>query len=127
MPTPSEPDSLLVKLIIKQNNSKSIICIRDISQNPYEEEYLCLPFTFFKITNVAYKWENNSQFGTIYLTAMYTEKPIEEMFLDFIEKETDNLDPEGLEMLRIPNNNNTTLVLNPYIQSTFYKKYEFPF
>ena len=127
MPTPSEPDSLLVKLIIKQNNSKSIICIRDISQHQSEEEYLCLPFTFFKITNVVYKWENNSQFGTIYLTAMYTEKPIEEMFLDFIEKETDNLDPEGLEMLRIPNNNNTTLVLNPYIQSAFYIIYEFSF
>ena len=58
---------------------------------------------------------------------MYTEKPIEEMFLDFIEKETDNLDPEGLEMLRIPNNNNTTLVLNPYIQSAFYIIYEFSF
>ena len=46
--------------------------------------------------------------------------------LIFMENETDNLDPEGLDMLRLTNND-TTIFLNPYIHSNFYKKYAFLF
>ena len=44
------------------------------------------------------------------------EKPIEEMFLEYMEKETDNLDPEGLDMLKLTNDN-LTLVLNPKLKT----------
>ena len=100
---------LFVELIIQQNNSPSIISIRDLSNHPNEEEYLCLPFTFFKITNV--DMGNN----IIYLTALRSEKPIEDMFLDFMENETDNLDPEDLDILRTVNND-TTLIINPVLK-----------
>ena len=33
------------------------------------------------------------------------DKPLEEIFEDFLKKETDNLDPEGLNMLILCNNN----------------------
>ena len=120
------PNSLLVKLVIQQNNCKSIICIKDISAHPQEEEYLCLPFTFFKITNIECKTENNIHYDNIYLTALNSEKSIEEMFLDYMENETDNLDPEGLQMLRLINND-TTLILNKYLKSKYYKNYQFIF
>ena len=116
---------ILVRLVIQQNNSQSIISIMDLSQHKNEEEYLCLPFTFFKITNVECKMENNIHTDTIYLTALNSEKPLEEMFWDFLENETDNLDPEGLEMIRLVND--TTIVLNRYIKKEFYMKYQFHF
>ena len=115
-------NTIKVKLVIKQNNSKSIICIRDLSQHPDEEEYLCLPFSFFKITNIAQDNGNN----IIYLTALNSEKPIEEMFLEFMENETDNLDPEGLQMLRLTNDDNT-IVLNMHLYRNFYSNYTFSF
>ena len=106
----ANPNNLiLVTLKIQQNNSPSIINIRDLSNHPNEEEYLCLPFTFFKITNV--DMGNN----IIYLTALNSEKPIEDMFLDFMENETDNLDPEDLDILRTVNND-TTLIINPVLK-----------
>ena len=125
-PFGSDPNLILVKLIIQQNNCKSIISIRDLSEHPSEEEYLCLPFTFFKITNVECKTVNIIHSDIIYLTALNSQKPIEDMFLEFMENETDNLDPEGLDMLRLTNND-TTIFLNPYIHSNFYKKYAFLF
>ena len=64
-----------------------------------------MPFSFFKITNV----DENSY--KIYLTALYSEKPLEEMFLEFMENETDNLDLEGLEILQLDNNDK--IILNP--------------
>ena len=51
----------------------------------------------------------------IYLTALSSEKPIEDMFLEFMENETDNLDPEGLDILRTVNND-TTLIINPVLK-----------
>jgi hypothetical protein len=41
------------------------------------------------------------------LIALNSEKPIEQMFSDFMEKETDNLNPEGLDLLVLHNNNKT--------------------
>ena len=38
------------------------------------------------------------------------------MFLEYMEKETDNLDPEGLDMLELANDN-LTLVLNPKLKT----------
>ena len=125
-PFQNSPNTLFVKLVIQQNNCKSIICIKDLSAHPQEEEYLCLPFTFFKITNIEFKTENNIHYNIIYLTALNSEKTIEEMFLDYMENETDNLDPEGLQMLRLINND-TTLILNEYLKSKYYKKYQFNF
>ena len=124
-PTPGEPNLILVQLEIQQNNSQSIINIMNLSNHKTEEEYLCLPFTFFKITNVVCKMENNIHTDTIYLTALNSEKPLEEMFLDFLENETDNLDPEGLEMIRLIND--TTMVLNKYVRKKYYTKYQFIF
>ena len=101
-------NSNLVTLQIQQNYSPSIINIMDLSNHKNEQEYLCLPFTFFKITNV----ENNMGNYIIYLTALNSEKNIEDMFLEFMENETDNLDPEGLDILKTINND-TTLIINP--------------
>ena len=112
-PINSDPNLIFVLLIIQQNNSKSIISIRDLSKLKYEEEYLCLPFSFFRIDNVLC---TNNRSAIINLTALNSEKPIEEMFLEYMEKETDNLDPEGLDMLKLTNDN-LTLVLNPKLKA----------
>jgi len=104
------PNKQLVKLIINQNNSQSVVSISKISENPNEKEYLFLPFSFFKIQNV--KLGNGKIPHIINLLALNSEKPIEEMILDFILNETDNLDPEGLDMLYLTNNENT-IVINP--------------
>ena len=116
---------ILVKLVIQQNYSPSIVSIRDISEYPEEEEYLCAPFTFFKITNVECKTVNNIHTDTIYLTALNSAKPLEDMFLEFMENETDNLDPEGLQMIRLINN--TTIILNPYLKAEYYKKSDYTY
>ena len=44
--------------------------------------------------------------------ALNSDKPIEEMFLDFMQNETDNLDPEGLDMLKLTDND-TKIIINP--------------
>jgi len=115
----NEMNSILVELVIQQNNSPSIISIRDFSNHPNEEEYLCLPFTFFKITNVDCSNGNN----IIYLTALRSEKPIEDMFLDFFKNETDNLDPEGLEMVKL-NNDGISFMLNPNLKKEVYTQFD---
>ena len=125
-PTPQNSNLILVRLVIQQNNSQSIINIMNLSQHKTEEEFLCLPFTFFKITNVVSSTVNNIHTDTIYLTALNSEKPLEEMFLDFLQNETDNLDPEGLEMIRLTNDN-TTMYINKYVKKNCYTKYKFPF
>ena len=88
-----------VLFIIKSNNSKSVVNIENLSEFSNEKEYLFLPFSFFKIINV----EKKKKFHKIYLLAMNSEKPIEEMFLNFFEKCTDSLDPEGLDILQLNN------------------------
>ena len=114
--------SILVQLVIEQNNSKSIICIKELSKLPKEEEYLCLPFSFFKITMILGKDKNNPY--AIYLTALNSEKPLEEMLLEFMEYETDNLDFEGLDMI-CTTNSDTTMVLNKCLNYNFYMTHVF--
>ena len=87
-----------------------------------------LAFYFFKINNVICRIENpakNMKSFEIYLTALNSKKPIEEMYLDFMENETDNLDPEGLDILKVSPTNDTTLILNNYLKSEIYSKYKF--
>ena len=101
-----------MKLLINQNNCKSVVSISKISESPNEKEYLFPPFSFFKVLEVKQGLGTKSNPHTIYLSALNSEKPIEEMILDFILKETDNLDPEGLDMLCLTNNDNT-IIINP--------------
>ena len=121
---PKNPNngSILVKLVIEQNNSKSIISIKELSKYPEEEEYLCLPFSFFKITLIMHNL--NKIPYTIYLTALNSEKPLEEMLLEFMEKETDNLDLEGLDMI-VLTNDGTNMILNKYFTYNFYSTHKF--
>ena len=112
--TPKKYDDKLelVLLIIKQNDTKSVISIKEFSEYQKEEEYLFLPFSFFKIENVVLKTGDKKNPHIINLTALNSEKPIEEMLSDFMDKETDNLNPEGLDLLLLQKNN-TKLILNP--------------
>jgi hypothetical protein len=102
----------LVKLLIEQNNCQTVVAISKISENPNEKEYLFLPFSFFKILEVKQGLGNENSPHIIHLSALNSEKPIEEMIIDFIIKESDNLDPEGLDMLCLTNNDNT-IIINP--------------
>ena len=101
----------LALLIIEQNKTKSVVLISEFSNYPNEEEYLFLPFSFFKIKNFKRKKGTKDDPHIIYLVALNTEKPIEEMFYDFMIKETDNLSPEGLDLLLL-NNSKTKIVFN---------------
>jgi hypothetical protein len=46
------------------------------------------------------------------LVALNSDKPIEEMFSDFMDNKTNNLDPEGLDIFNL-SNNNEKIILNP--------------
>ena len=116
-----KPNTIMVKLIIRQNKSKSVVCISGFSEHPNEEEYLFLPFSFFKITQVIRGLGTSIYPHLIYLTALRSVKPIEDMLLDYMEKETDNLDPEGLKMIKLSNIDNTFMSLNPNL---FYEVYK---
>ena len=70
--------------------------------------------------------EGNIFARIIHLSALNLEKPIEEMLLEYMEKEGDNLDPEGLQMLRL-DKTETTLILNPYLKYEVYNNHEFNF
>ena len=104
-------DDELVQIIINQNNTQSAVLISEFSAFPKEREYLFLPFSFFKIDDVQIKSGDKSDPHLIFLTAIKTDKPIEEMFYDFFKNETDKLDPEGLDMLKLCKNN-TKIVFN---------------
>ena len=99
-----------IKLIIDQNNSKSVVSIGEISQNPNEKEYLFMPFSFFRIIDVKIGKGDKNEPHLIYLMAMNTDESIEEMILKFMENETDNLDPEGLDMLQLDEFNNKIVI-----------------
>ena len=96
-PTKKNPSDLLVQLIIKQNETKSVVSISEHSVFESEKEYLFLPFSFFKITNVKIGSGNYYNPHIIYLKAMYSDSSIEDLFIYFFEKYTDNLDPEGID------------------------------
>ena len=108
---PCNKDDELVLLIIKQNETKSVVSISEFSPYPNEEEYLFLPFSFFKINKVEIKNGSVNNPHIIHLIALNSEKPIEEMFDDFITKVTDNLNPEGLDLLQL-DNDGTEIVFN---------------
>ena len=118
MPAPI-PNCELVQLIIEQNNSKSVVSISEFSQYPEEKEYLFLPFSFFKIVNIRFGNGTENNPHIINLLALYSDKPIEELFLDFMEEKTDNLEPEGLDML-ILYNGNKAIKFNPIYYSKNY-------
>ena len=84
--------------------NKIIVLISEFSEFPEEEEYLFLPFSFFKIKKVELKKGSKDDPHLIHLLALDSDKPIEEMFSDFITKETDNLNPERLDFLLLKNN-----------------------
>ena len=117
IPHQVNPDDELVKLIIEQNNTKSAVLISEFSKFPQEKEYLFLPFSFFKIKNVEEHSGTRNNPHIIYLIAIESDKPIEEMFVDFFKNETDGLNPEGLDMLKLCNND-TKIVFN----ETYFKK-----
>ena len=97
----------LVLIEIEQNNTKSVVSISKDSVFQSEQEYLFLPFSFFKIKDLEIREGTLKNPHIIYLIALNSEKPIEQMFSDFMEKETDNLNPEGLDLLVLHNNKKT--------------------
>ena len=106
------PNDELVLLIINQNNTKSTVLISQFSNFPNEEEYLFLPFSFFKIQKIELKQGSTINPHLIYLIALNSDQPIEEMFLNFFTKKTDNLNPEGLDLLNL-SENKTKIIFNP--------------
>ena len=114
-PIKNNPKDLFVKLIIEQNNTKSVIAICEKSKNPNEKEYLFLPFSFFKIVDIKEGEGNEQDPHRIFLIALNSEKPLEDMFIDFMIKETDNLDPEGLDMLELSKEDSYISINNPAI------------
>ena len=111
-PTKYNPSDHLVKLIIKQNETKSVVSIGNDSIYKSEKEYLFLPFSFFKIVDVRKKEGTSQSPHIINLIALNSDKPIEEMFSDFMDNKTDNLDPEGLDMLSL-SYNKEKIIFNP--------------
>lgn len=88
-------------LIINSNYSKSVVSIENFSKFKKEKEYLFLPFSFFKIVNVKINEGTKQNPHIINLIAINSEKPIEEMFLNFVKNFSDSLDPEGLDILKL--------------------------
>ena len=105
----------LVCLEIEQNNTKAVVSISKDSKFKEEEEYLFLPFSFFKIVYVKLGKGNVNEPHIIYLKALNSDKPIEEIFADFMKSETDSLDPEGLDLLVLTNNSETIAFNQAYI------------
>ena len=103
-----------VLLIINSNNSKSVISIEDFSVFKNEKEYLFLPFSIFKITNVILREGTGDDPHIIYLLAMKSEKPIEEMFIYFFENYSDSLDAEGLDIIQLNYSQNEIIFNNNY-------------
>ena len=116
-PKKYNPEDVLVEITIKQNNSKSVVSIGEFSEFKGEREYLFLPFSFFKIDDVQIKWGDESNPHLIFLTAIKMDKPIEEMFYEFFKNETDKLDPEGLDMLKLCKDN-TKIVFNEIYENS---------
>ena len=104
-------NELFVKIIIEQNNSKSVVSIGELSINPEEKEYLFLPFSFFKIKIVKEVKGTLENPHIIHLIALNSDIPIEDIIINFMENETDNLDPEGLNLL-VLNELETKLSIN---------------
>ena len=111
-PNKKHQKDLYIRLMIGQNNSKSIINIFDNSNNQNKIKYVFLPFSFCKIIDIKEGRGTKEEPHFIYLAALNSEKPIEDMIFDFMINETDNLDPEGLDMLKLINGN-FKICINP--------------
>ena len=118
----SEPDSEsnIILLIIEQNNTKSVVSIRDFSAFKGEEEYLFLPFSFFKITKVELKQGSAKDPHIVHMIALNSDTPVEDMFYNFIQNETDNLNPEGLDFLLLTNNKTKIIFNDIYLTKNKY-------
>ena len=122
MPNKYNMDDELVLQIIEQNDTKSNVCISELSDYPHEKEYLFLPFSFFKIKKVELRKGNEKDPHIIYLAALSSDKPIEEMFSDFFKNETSALSLEGLDILLL-NVYKTKIFFNPiYFSKNSQKK-----
>ena len=104
-PTGDNTDCETVLLEIKQNGTKNAISVEEFSAYKGEKEYIFPPFSFFKIIGVKRDKGTGENPHIIELLAIKMDKPLEETFEDFFNKETDNLDPEGLNMLILSENN----------------------
>ena len=103
-------------MILNQIILNLLFSISKYSDYKNEEEYLFLPFSFFKIKKVKLCEGNEENPHIIYLKALESEKPIEQLLDDFMENETDSLNPAGLDLL-ILENNNEKISINPIYYS----------
>lgn len=113
-PTKANPEDEVVILIIKQNGTNNAISIEEYSDFKDEKEYLFTPFSFFKITGVKIDKGTAENPHIIDLMAIKMDSPLEEQFENFFQKVTDNLDPEGLNMLVLCDNNEKIEFNNKY-------------
>ena len=86
-------------LTIDSNYSKSVVSIEELSTFNSEKEYLFLPFSFFKIKNVYKKSGTSLDPHIVYMVALESDRPVEEMFYEWFKNYSDSLDPEGLDIL----------------------------
>ena len=91
------PNSFLATIVIQQNHCPSIVNVTNLSNFPMRKNIYVI----------------------IYLTSLNSKKNIEEMYLDFMKNVTDNLDPDGLDILNLPNNG-TILVINEELTKVIY-------
>ena len=121
MPIKYNNNDELLLLIKEQNDNKFLILLSQLSDFLKEEEYMFLIFSFFKILKVELKKGSKDDSHIIYLLALGSDKPIEEMFSDFIKNETDALNPEGLDLL-ILNIYKSIILFNPIYLSKIKNK-----
>ena len=119
-PTKYEPNTELVLLIIEKQYNKSAISISEFSEFPEEEEYLFVPFSFFKILKVELNEGSFSDPHIIHLFALNSDEPVEDMFYNFIKNETDNLNPEGLDFLLLTSRSTKIIFNDVYLTKKNY-------
>jgi hypothetical protein len=116
-PTGDKSGKEVVILEIKQNGAKNAISVEEYSKYKGEKEYIFPPFSFFKISGFKRNEGTPKNPHIIQLLSIKMDKPLEETFEDFFIKETDNLDPEGLDMLILCDNNEKIEVNKKYYTS----------
>ena len=98
---------ILLNIYYKYNGGESpCVCIKEYSDYQKEEEYLFPPFSFFKIEKVEDGKGIETDPTIIYLNVVRHKESIEKMFLRFFDEKTDNLSPEGLDLLCYDNKKN---------------------
>ena len=84
----------------------------DCHFNENKKKYLFLPFSFLKIIDIKEGKGTLEEPHFLYLTALNSDISIEDMIFDFMINKTDNLDPEGLDMFRLIDEN-FKICINP--------------